>query len=65
MCRVLFSIRELQDQFNSFLSMCGLLFKAEVLSKVDTFFASGQLLNALKTGDILPYQHCGKYRNSS
>ncbi|WP_244970372.1 hypothetical protein [Kosakonia radicincitans] len=44
----------LQDQFNSFLSMCGILFQAEIISKVDTFFASGQLLNALKTGDILP-----------
>jgi hypothetical protein len=48
------TVGRLQEQFNSFLSMCGLLFQAEMFSKVDTFFASGQLLNALKMGDILP-----------
>ena len=44
----------LQDQFNSFLSMCGLLYKAEAIFQSDTYLASGQILNILRTGEALP-----------
>lgn len=43
-----------REQLNAFLSMCGLLYQAEIIALSDTYFASGQILNALKTGDILP-----------
>lgn len=41
-------------QFTSFLAMCGLLFKAEVLFLVDTFIDSGNILDSMISGEVLP-----------
>ena len=41
------------EQFHSFLGMCGLLYKEKVISQADTYFASGQILNAIRVGDVL------------
>jgi len=44
----------LRKQYESFLSMCGLLYKAEAIFQSDTYLASGQILNILRTGEALP-----------
>ncbi|WP_437890439.1 hypothetical protein [Phytobacter sp. V91] len=43
-----------REDFDSFLGMCGLLLQAERISRLDMYLASGQILNTLKTGEILP-----------
>ncbi|WP_432735156.1 hypothetical protein [Cronobacter sakazakii] len=43
-----------KTQLNSFLSMSNILFRAHIFKSVDTFYASGYLLDALKEGKVLP-----------
>lgn len=41
-------------QYAAFISMCGLLFEAEIIFLVDTFIDSGSILNSMISGEILP-----------
>lgn len=43
-----------KTQLNSFLSMSNILFREHIFKSVDTFYASGYLLDALKEGKVLP-----------
>jgi hypothetical protein len=52
-------------QFTLFLALCGLLFKAEVLSLVDTFIDSGNILDSMISGEVLPPAALRKYKNPS
>lgn len=44
----------LRNQFELFLSMCGLLYRADIISKSNIYLAPGQILNTLRAGDVLP-----------
>ncbi|STB73256.1 hypothetical protein [Citrobacter koseri] len=45
---------EYKTQLNAFLGMSNILFRAHIFKSVDTFYASGYLLDALKEGKVLP-----------
>ncbi|MBJ9245945.1 hypothetical protein [Citrobacter koseri] len=45
---------EYKTQLNSFLSMSNILFREHIFKSVDTFYASGYLMDALKEGKVLP-----------
>lgn len=53
----------LRKQFESFLSMCGMFYKSNLISQSDIYLAPGQILNTLRAGEVLPVSVLREIKN--